>query len=78
MPILLTQVVRYCFSATEAPASGTVCAPNVSIVEGVDPLAVDMIALAERAYTMRDFVDLAYSVPVYLKDFVATKPKKLF
>ena len=70
-PILL-------FGNGSAKASGTVCAPNVSIVEGVDPLAVDMIALAERAYTMRDFVDLAYSVPVYLKDFVATKPKKLF
>ena len=70
-PILL-------FGNGSAKASGTVYAPNVSIVEGVDPLAVDMIALAERAYTMRDFVDLAYSVPVYLKDFVATKPKKLF
>lgn len=52
-------------------------APNVTFVEDVDPLAVDMIALAERSYGSRDFLDLAYSVPAYLKDFVATKSKKL-
>lgn len=46
-------------------------------VDGVTPLAVDMIALAERAYSRRDFLDLAYSVPTYLKDFQASKPKPL-
>lgn len=70
-PILL-------FGNGSAKATGIVSAPNVTIVDDVDPLAVDMIALAERAYAVRDFADLAYSVPVYLKDFVATKPKKLF
>lgn len=44
-------------------------------VEGVDALAVDMIALAERAFAKKDFLDLAYSVPVYLKEFQATTPK---
>lgn len=58
-------------------ASGLFDAPNVRIVEDVDPLAVDMIALAERAYATRDFLDLAYSVPVYLKEFMVSKPKKL-
>ena len=65
------------FGNGSAKAADVVTASNVRIVEGVDPLAVDMIALAERAYSERKFVDLAYSVPVYLKDFVATKPKKL-
>lgn len=65
------------FGNGSAKAADVVKAPNVKIVEGVDSLAVDMIALAERAYTERKFVNLAYSVPVYLKDFVATKPKKL-
>lgn len=65
------------FGNGSAKAAEVVKAPNVKIVEGVDPLALDMIALAERAYTERKFVDLAYSVPVYLKDFIATKPKKL-
>ena len=69
-PILL-------FGNGSAKAADVVKAPNVKIVEGVDPLAVDMIALAERAWASRDFLDLAYSVPVYLKDFMVTKPKKL-
>ena len=66
------------FGNGSAKATDVVKADNVRIVEGGDPLAVDMIALAERSYAMRDFIDLAYSVPVYLKDFVATKSKKLF
>lgn len=66
------------FGNGSAKAVQVITAPNVKIVDGVDPLAVDMIALAEQAYARRDFLDLAYSVPVYLKDFMATKPKKLF
>lgn len=69
-PILL-------FGNGSAKAASVIDAPNVRIVEDVDPLAVDMIALAERSYATRDFLDLAYSVPVYLKDFMVTKPKKL-
>ena len=51
--------------------------PTSRFVDGVTPLAVDMIALAERSYSRRDFLDLAYSVPTYLKDFQASKPKPL-
>lgn len=49
--------------------------PNARFVPGVAPLAVDMLALSERAYARRDFIDTAYSVPAYLKDFQATRPK---
>lgn len=49
--------------------------PNARFVPGVSPLAVDMLALSERAYARRDFIDTAYSVPAYLKDFQATRPK---
>ncbi len=51
--------------------------PEARFISGVVPLAVDMLALAERAYSRRDFIDTAYSVPYYLKDFQATKPKPL-
>lgn len=34
-----------------------------------------MVALAERAYARREFIDLAYSTPLYLKEFQATVPK---
>lgn len=49
--------------------------PQARFVDGVDAVAVDMIALAERSYNRREFIDLAYSTPLYLKDFQATKPK---
>lgn len=59
-------------------AAPVLTAPNVRHIPGVQPLAVDMLALADMAYARRDFLDLAYSVPAYLKDFQTTKPKKLF
>jgi tRNA threonylcarbamoyladenosine biosynthesis protein TsaB len=59
-------------------AKDIIKAPNATFVPDVVPVAVDMIALAERTYAQRNFLDLAYSVPTYLKDFQATKPKKPF
>ena len=50
-------------------------APNAVFVPDVVPLAVDMVALAELRHSRREFLDLAYSVPEYLKDFQATKPR---
>lgn len=50
---------------------------NARWVEDVHPLAVDMGALADKAYLERDFLDLAYSTPNYLKEFQVTKPKSL-
>ncbi len=51
---------------------------NAVFIPDVVPLATDMIALAERSYSRREFIDLAYSTPEYLKDFQATKPKRIF
>ena len=48
---------------------------GVRFIEGVKPVAVDMLALAEKAYREQDFIDVAYSTPLYLKEFQATKPK---
>lgn len=48
---------------------------GVLFIEGVKPVAVDMMALAEKAYREKDFIDVAYSTPLYLKEFQATKPK---
>ena len=48
---------------------------GVRFVEGVKPVAVDMMALAEKAYREQNFIDVAYSTPLYLKEFQATKPK---
>ena len=48
---------------------------NVRFIAGIKPVAVDMLALAERAYRGQDFIDVAYSTPLYLKEFQAIKPK---
>lgn len=49
--------------------------PQARYVPDVDAVAVDMIALADRAHLQRNFLDLAYCTPIYLKEFQATKPK---
>lgn len=63
------------FGDGSTKAKDLIKAPNAEFVPDVDPLAVDMIALAERAYARKNFIDLAYSTPNYIKDFQATKPK---
>ena len=48
---------------------------GVRFIEGIKPVAVDMLALAEKAYREKNFIDVAYSTPLYLKEFQTTKPK---
>ena len=47
---------------------------NISIIDGFKPSAAYMLHLAEKALKERNFVDVAYFEPFYLKDFVAGKP----
>jgi tRNA threonylcarbamoyladenosine biosynthesis protein TsaB len=49
--------------------------PNAIFRESF-PLASAMAPLAEKAYKEKQFEDLAYFEPFYLKDFVATLPRK--
>lgn len=63
------------FGDGSAKAAEVIKAPTVRIIPDITPLAVDMVALAERAYARREFIDLAYSTPLYLKEFQATVPK---
>lgn len=42
-------------------------------MDGVNPKASDMTALAEKAFREGDFMDVAYSVPEYLKEYEAKK-----
>ena len=48
---------------------------NAIFVDGIVPLATDMLALAERAFREKRFEDVAYFEPFYLKEFVATTPQ---
>lgn len=48
---------------------------HARFIEDIKPVAVDMMALSEKAYREQTFIDVAYSTPLYLKEFQATKPK---
>jgi len=49
---------------------------NGIFLDNVVPSAIGMIELAETKFQNQDFEDVAYFEPFYLKDFVATTPKK--
>lgn len=56
---------------------------NVSSGNGVflseiKPLATTMLPLSEKNFAEKNFIDVAYSVPLYVKEFMATVPKKRF
>lgn len=50
--------------------------PNAHFIEDIHPLAKMMFPLAEKALANKKFEDVAYFEPFYLKEFVATTPKK--
>lgn len=49
--------------------------PNAIFIDGIDPLATEMGAMAWSAFNDKEFVDVAYFEPFYLKEFIATTPK---
>lgn len=48
---------------------------NAFWIDGLLPQAKDMMALSEKAFREKDFIDIAYSTPLYIKDYFTTKPK---
>lgn len=56
-------------------AMGIIKSPNAMYMNRIVPNAIDMMALSERAFRDKKFMDLAYSVPEYLKEFQTTIPK---
>ncbi len=52
--------------------------PNARFISGIQPLASGMTALSERAWHERRFIDTAYAVPLYIKEFQALKPRRPF
>jgi tRNA threonylcarbamoyladenosine biosynthesis protein TsaB len=46
------------------------------LLDNIAPSAKTMIPLALEDYNNNKFADVAYFEPFYLKDFVATTPKK--
>lgn len=50
---------------------------NAHFLDDIKPIAMNMQPLAERKLLNEDFEDVAYFEPLYLKDFVAIKSKKI-
>jgi tRNA threonylcarbamoyladenosine biosynthesis protein TsaB len=67
----------YFFGNGAAKCRAQITHPNAHFLEEVNPLAKWMFPLAEKAFAEGDFKDVAYFEPFYLKEFVASKPKKL-
>jgi len=49
--------------------------PNANFIDNIKPSAASVGYLATRSYEKKEFEDVAYFDPFYLKDFRVTKPK---
>ena len=68
----------YFFGNGAAKCKEIITHPNARFLdEHRNPLAKNMMPLAERAWFDEKFEDIAYFEPFYLKNFIATKPKEL-
>ena len=67
----------YFFGNGSAKCREKITHPNAHFIDNIRPLARWMFPLAEKALAQKDFKDVAYFEPFYLKEFVASTPKKL-
>ena len=75
---LLDKQPVYFFGNGAEKCSKIINHPNAHfLTEHINPLAKNMMPLAEKAWFEEKFEDIAYFEPFYLKNFIATKPKEL-
>lgn len=73
---LLASHHMFFFGNGSDKAANVIKSPNAEFIPGIKPEALHMLALSEKAYREHDFIDVAYSTPLYIKEFQATKRKK--
>lgn len=56
-------------------AKEVIKSPNAHWIDNMTAKAKDMLALSEKAFREQEFLDIAYSVPAYLKEYQTTTPK---
>lgn len=66
------------FGNGAAKCRGQITHPNAHFIDDIRPLGKWMFPLAEKEMVRQNFKDVAYFEPFYLKEFVASKPKKAF
>jgi len=65
-----------CFFGNGAAKCRTVITSDKAVfLDDINPLASDMVILAEKSLQLKQFEDTAYFEPFYLKEFLATTPK---
>lgn len=75
---LLDKQPVYFFGNGAAKCKETITHPNAHFLDAhKEPLAKNMMPLAERAWFDERFEEIAYFEPFYLKNFIAAKPKDL-
>ncbi len=77
MKELLEKHPVYFFGNGSDKCKDVISHPNAHFIDNIKPLAKNMCPLAEKAIANEQYADVAYFEPLYLKDFVATKAKKL-
>ncbi len=73
---ILREHTVYFFGNGSDKIKTVLTSPHARFLPDVETSAANMIQLAEQKYEARDFEDVAYFEPFYLKDFIATTPKK--
>lgn len=72
----LNQAPVYFFGNGAVKCHEKIVHPNARFIDDVHPLAKMMSPLAEKAVASNNYKDVAYFEPFYLKEFIATVPKK--
>lgn len=72
---LLDRGVVYFFGNGAEKCMEAINHPNARYIIGIEPLAKNMLPLADMKFHKGETADVAYFVPEYLKDYVAKKPK---
>jgi tRNA threonylcarbamoyladenosine biosynthesis protein TsaB len=73
----LSEHTVYFFGNGSGKCKSVLSHPNTFFLENIEPVATNMIPLAETLFLKQKFEDVAYFEPFYLKEFQATIPKKL-
>ncbi|MEA3443161.1 MAG: tRNA (adenosine(37)-N6)-threonylcarbamoyltransferase complex dimerization subunit type 1 TsaB [Bacteroidota bacterium] len=75
-PDILNDRLVYFFGNGAMKCKNIIQHKNARFIENIETSSADMATLSEIAFRKKQFEDVAYFEPFYLKDFIATIPKK--
>lgn len=72
---LIASGKAYFMGDATAKAKAVITSPGAHWIDGIEAHARDMVALSEKAMRESRFIDPAYSVPYYRKEYQTTTPR---